>query len=267
MNDNICLDYICSKSYCYCHYSHRTQYCHRLYPFAVYCTAIADIRYKFNPVVGYILLQYIVQILPSFITHSILALAIFFCNILYDCCRHSLHTQYCHQLYSFAYYHWLYPFALYCMTIAIICYTHNIAIGYIFFQYILQLLLPFATHNIAIGYILFQYIVQLLPPFATHSILSSVISFCGIFYRYCHHLQCTQYCHWLYPFAVFCMAIATIRYTLSISTGYILLQHIVQLLPSFTTHTIFSSAISCCSILHRYCCQLLLLPCNQVEIS
>ena len=216
----------------------------RLYPFAVYCTDTAVIHYTLNIGFGYILLQYIVRLLSPFATHSILPSAIFFCilplassfcTILYDYCHHLLHTQYCHWLYLF--------------------------------QYILQLLLPFATLNIAIGYILFQYIVQLLPPFATHSILSSVISFCGILYRYCHHLQCTQYCHWLYPFAVFCMAIATIRYTLSISTGYILLQHIVQLLPSFTTHTIFSSAISCSSILHRYCCQLLLLPCNQVEIS
>ena len=109
-----------------------TQYCHWLYPFPVYCTTIAAICYTLNIVIGYILLWYFVQILPPFAMYSILPLAISFCSILYGYCHHSLHTQY---------FHWLYPFAAYCTTIAIIHYTHNILIGYILLQYIAQILL------------------------------------------------------------------------------------------------------------------------------
>ena len=117
--------------------------------------------------------------------------------------------------------------------------------------------------NIAIGYILLQYIVQLLPTFATNLILSSVISFCSILYRYCRHSLHTQYWLWLYSFAIYCTTVVAIRYTLNIAIsyillhitiGFILLHYIVWLLPSFATHTILPLA-------------LLLLPCNQVEIS
>ena len=103
-----------------------TQYCHWVYHFAVYCTVIAAIRYTLNIAIGYILLQYIVRLLPPFTTHSILPSAIPFCSILYGYCLHSLHTQYCHQLYHFG---------IYCMVIAVIRYTLNIVIDYIILQY------------------------------------------------------------------------------------------------------------------------------------
>ena len=221
--------------------------------FAVNHIAIATICIVLNIAIGYILLQYIVQLLPTFATNLILSSVISFCSILYRYCRHSLHTQY---------WLWLYSFAIYCTTVVAIRYTLNIAIGYILL-------------HITIGFILLHYIVWLLPSFATHTILPLAISFSSIFYsycchlphtilplaisfssilyNYCRHLLHTQYCHRLYPFVVFCTDIATICNVLNIAIGYILLQYFVWLLPPFATHSVFPLAISFCSILYSYC--------------
>ena len=184
MHDNMCWEYICSISHCFSHHLQHTQFCYQLYPFAVYCTAIAAICYTLNIATGYIILQYIVRLLPPFATHSILPLGISFCSILYGYCHHSQHTQYCHRLY---------PFVVYCMAIASIRYTPNTAISYI----------------------ILEYIVWLLPLFATHSILSSTISFCSIQY---------------------CTAFAAICCMLDVVIGYMFLHYIVRLLLPFPTH-------------------------------
>ena len=191
----------------------------------------------------------IVQLLPPFTSHSILPSAISFCSMLCSYCRHSLQTHNCHWLYNVAvycmaivtipntpsYYYQLNYFAVYCATIATTCYTLNTAIGYIFLQCIVQLLLSFATNPI----------------------LPSALWCCSILYDYCCHLLHTKYCYQLYLFAVYCMAIATIQYTLSITLSiaisYIILQYLVQLLPPFATDLILPSAISFCSISCGYC--------------
>ena len=192
----------CSILCDYCHHLLHTQYCHRLYLFAVYCTAIAIIRHKPNIAMGYMMLQYIVRLLPPFATHKILLSAIPFCSILYGYCHHSIHTQYYTQ-----YCHQLYHFAISCAAIAAICYTLNIAVGYI----------------------LLQYLVRLLPSFAADSILPLAIELCSIFYSYC----CSSY--------------------------YSILQYTVQLLPPFATHSILPLAVSLRN--------LLLLSYNHLEIS